>query len=141
MSRRSLLTSVVRSEVFISWLTTWMLTPLAAGLIVMLARLSWAWTIVIYLVLLAGMSWAWQLRRDIRDTYRHALMHADQGAAEDMPALEPRYVTLRFKRGLSPGIWAVVVYKGDNIRVYQGLGKIPMPPGRAEKSRFARQVG
>lgn len=140
MSRRSLLISWLRSETFLCWLTTWMLPPFIAGTIVTMARLHWFWVPVIYFMLVMSASWLWQLYRDIRDTYRHGLMHADEGAAVSMPAMETRYVTLRMKRGLSPGIWAVVVYDGDSIRMYQGLGKIPLPPGRAEKSRFARQV-
>lgn len=140
MSRRSRLISWLKDEQLTRVMVTWTAPLCAAGTITWAAGLGISWLVLLSVSLLIAAKWLWQLRDDIRDTYRHALVHADHGMGAGTPAAEPRYVALRFKRRLSPGIWAVVIYKGDNIRVYQGLGKIPAPPGRAEKTRFARQV-
>ena len=141
MRRRSWLTSWARNREFLRYLTTWVLPPLTAELITSLTRISWGWQLVTYFAMVMAARWAWQLEYDFCAMYWHVLMHADLDAAANMPVSETRYVALRHKRPRYPGVWAVVVYDEDSIRMYQGLGKTPSPPGKAETARFARQTG
>jgi len=141
MRRQSWPIRWARNRELLRYLTTWMLPVFAAGAITAVARINWGWQIGIYLAMVMAARWAWQLEYDFRAMYRHALMHADLDAAAGMPVSETRYVALRHKRPRYPGVWAVVVYDEDSIRMYQGLGKTPSPPGKAETARFARQTG
>jgi len=141
MRRQSWPIRWARNRELLRYLTTWMLPVFAAGAITAVARINWGWQIGIYLAMVMAARWVWQLEYDIRGIYRQALLHADEAAAQMMPSSERRYVAVRAKRPRYPGVWAVVVYDEDSIRMYQGLGKTPSPPGRAEKSRFAWQTG